>query len=508
MPILRIKYALAVLAFAACAAASAQGTFNIASSPGFPQNHFRHVIVHDDTIVGLGMAFSDSIEWRQGLIVAKYDSSGALLASAFLSDTLGGRLAVDRQWGKIAKASGGGYVLTAATVERKDAILFKLDASLQEEFRHEYADTVNLSNFRYQAPIEIEDGYILYGAIQRPNFRNDPFARRVDRQGNTVWHRYYGSSSFSETYLDAALLGDSALVAGGVRIVQNELAYTFIDRISLEDGSLLHSWQSSLNPDIGWFRKLAPLEDGGLMVYGSRLVEIVFDTWIVEPTLSRLGPDFQVQWRLTCGPARSINSLSNFDRIAPAADGNFLGAGSEIVNIGGVSHRAGWLLKFTPEGDTLWSRYYLPPLDAGEGDIINSWFGGFGELSSGNIVAGGFAQMGAGLYGWLLKTDAQGCLEGEPCELPTSAGEAPAAPGLAGLRAFPNPTSGHLSVELPEGYPAAAARLYSLHGRLAFQQRLAGGLNELYLPLPPGLYILEVELPGGGRHREKIVLAR
>ena len=73
---------------------------------------------------------------------------------------------------------------------------------------------------------------------------------------------------------------------------------------------------------------------------------------------------------------------------------------------------------------------------------------------------------------------------------------------------FPNPTSGQLAIELPESFEAAAARLYSLHGRLAFQQRLAGGLNELYLPLPPGLYILEVELPGGARHREKIVLAR
>jgi hypothetical protein len=487
---------------------SAQDFQNLAIDLGLVNNHFRHVIVHDDTIVGLGMARADTITWQQGLLVAKFDSAGSLFASALLLDSLGGNLSVDRGWGKIARTSDGGYALTGATTSRRDAILFKLDASLQEEFRHEYADTVNLSNFRYQAPIEIEDGYILYGAIQRPNFRNDPFARRVDRQGNTVWHRYYGSSSFSESYLDAALLGDSALVAGGVRIVQTGQSYTFIDRISLEDGSLLHSWQSSLNPDIGWFRKLAPLEDGGLIVYGSRLVEIVFDTRIVEPTLSRLGPDFQVQWRLTCGPARSINSLSNFDRIARAADGNFLGAGSEILDIGGVSHRAGWLLKFTPEGDTLWSRYYLPPFPLGEGLHVSGWFGGFGELSSGNIVAGGFASQGALMYGWLLKADAQGCLEGEPCELPTSAGEAPAAPGLAGLRAFPNPTSGHLSVELPEGYPAAAARLYSLHGRLAFQQRLAGGLNELYLPLPPGLYILEVELPGGARHREKIVLSR
>jgi hypothetical protein len=157
----------------------------------------------------------------------------------------------------------------------------------------------------------------------------------VDKQGNTVWHRYYGSSSFSESYLDAALLGDSALVAGGVQTVQATQAFTtIIDRISLEDGNLLQCWQSSLNPDIGWF-------------------------------------------------------------------------------------------------------------------------GGMGELSSGNIVAGGFASQGALLYGWLLKIDPQGCLEGEPCELPTSAGEAPPPLGLAGRRAFPNPTSGHLSVELPEGYPAA-----------------------------------------------------
>jgi hypothetical protein len=157
--------------------------------------------------------------------------------------------------------------------------------------------------------------------------------------------------------------------------------------------------------------------------------------------------------------------------ILPSADGNYLGAGESLERVNGIDHRVGWLFKFTPEGDSLWSRQYFPPFAVGEGPHISGWFGGMGEL-------------------------------------PTSAGEAPAAPGLAGLRVFPNPTSGHLSVELPEGYSAAAARLYSLHGRLAFQQRLAGGMNELYLPLPPGLYILEVELPGGGRHREKIVLSR
>jgi hypothetical protein len=113
--------------------------------------------------------------------------------------------------------------------------------------------------------------------------------------------------------------------------------------------------------------------------------------------------------------------------------------------------------------------------------------------------------------GYPIEPDCQGLpaaarRQGEQAAAPAPQGRV-AAPA-AGLRVFPNPSVGHLAIELPESYESAAARLYSLHGRLAFQQRLAGGMNELYLPLPPGLYVLEVELPGGGRHREKIVLSR
>jgi hypothetical protein len=113
--------------------------------------------------------------------------------------------------------------------------------------------------------------------------------------------------------------------------------------------------------------------------------------------------------------------------------------------------------------------------------------------------------------GYPIEPDCQGLPAAARRQDEQAAAPAPqgrvAAPA-SGLRVFPNPSAGHLAIELPESYESAAARLYSLHGRLAFQQRLAGGLNELYLPLPPGLYILEVELPGGGRHREKIVLSR
>jgi hypothetical protein len=486
---------------------SAQDFQNLAIDLGLVNNHFRHVIVHDDTIVGLGMARADTITWQQGLLVAKFDSTGSLFASALLLDSLGENLSVDRAWGKIARTSDGGYALTGATTSRRDAILFKLDASLQEEFRHEYTDTINLSNYNYKTPIELEDGYILYGSIQRPNFKNDPFARRVDRQGNTIWFKFYGDYEMPDYFSDARLRQDSSVVFVGTREISPLAALSTITVINL-DGEVTRLWESSPAPSIGYIRKIILLNNNSMITYGIRVTDRIFDTDIVQPVLALLDTNYQVQWELPFGKVMSINATITLRDIQVLADGNYLGAGESLERVNGIDHRVGWLFKFTPEGDSLWSRRYFPPFAVGEGPHISGWFGGMGELSSGNLVAGGFASQGALFYGWLLKTDAQGCLEGEPCELPTSAAEAPSAPGLAGLRAFPNPTSGHLAIELPESYESAAARLYSLHGRLAFQQRLAGGLNELYLPLPPGLYILEVELPGGTRHREKIVLSR
>ncbi|MFQ6606019.1 MAG: hypothetical protein ACE5D8_10805, partial [Fidelibacterota bacterium] len=150
------------------------------------------MIIDNDTILGIGVGFSDSIEWKQGIVLAKFDSSGNLLNSKIILDSLGDKFAVDKHWGKIIKTTDGGYAMTAATVYRKSAFLIKLSHDLEVEFIKEYPDTVNLANYSYKL-LEISDGYLLYGFIQRPNFLDDAFIRRVDKQGNTVWFNYYGN---------------------------------------------------------------------------------------------------------------------------------------------------------------------------------------------------------------------------------------------------------------------------------------------------------------------------
>ncbi len=161
------------------------------SQPGFnkiynlelPINHLKEMIVHNDTIIGYGLAkTTDTLNWQQGLLLVKFDSSGNLLQHKLLLDSLGDHYTNGTYWGDIIATEDGGYALTAAAFYRNSAFLIKLKNDLEVEFIKEYNDTINLSTFNYRL-LEIKNGYLLYGNIQRPNFVGNAFVQRVDKTG-------------------------------------------------------------------------------------------------------------------------------------------------------------------------------------------------------------------------------------------------------------------------------------------------------------------------------------
>ncbi|MCB9272498.1 MAG: T9SS type A sorting domain-containing protein [Lewinellaceae bacterium] len=476
-------------------AAFCQAGFNIAADLGLVNNNFKDLIVHNDTIVGLGLARADTIDWQQGLLVAMFDSSGNLLAYNVIVDSLGDYYSIDRSWGKIAKVSDGGYALTSAPLVRDGAVLVKLNRELEVEFVREYPDTVNISHFNYKAPIEISDGYLLYGSIQRPSYKEDPFIRRVDKQGNTLWLKYFGDYNLTDVFNDAHLRDDSTIVLSGGKSLDAQTGISIITIVNLE-GDVVDSWESVPNPEIGFLRKTLLLDDGGYLTYGLYPADYIFSTLIVQPTVARLDSNFQVLWVLHFGPIKSINALIELRDIEPTADGNFIGAGEITVKEGDApSRRVGWLFKFTPQGDSLWSRYIDPPFFP-LGQNTSGWFGGVGELSSGSLVAGGFANQGIYFYPWLVKTDANGCIEA-PCE-PVNAAAGPALSDTEPLL-FPNPASGRFYLSWP-GRPPGEARctLLDAQGRVAWRGlRHTEALMEFEAGgLPAGLYFLEVVADG------------
>ena len=128
----------------------AQSTWNNIPFSPYVYTEVTDAIIQNDTIILYGTVLNNAIDLQQGIHITKMDSSGNLIKSIFLIDSLGDKLAVSEDSGKIISTSDGGYAATAATVQRESAFLIKLNHELEVEFIKEYPDTINLSNFDYQ----------------------------------------------------------------------------------------------------------------------------------------------------------------------------------------------------------------------------------------------------------------------------------------------------------------------------------------------------------------------
>ncbi|MCO6490941.1 MAG: T9SS type A sorting domain-containing protein [Phaeodactylibacter sp.] len=466
------------------------------------------MIVDNDTIIGYGLGYADSTYSQQGLILSKFDSSGNHLFSRMILDSLGDHLSISYHWGKIAKTRDGGYIMTAAPFHRDAAWLIKVDHHFEVEFIKEYLDTINLSHYRYNAPIELRDGYLLSGGIQRPNYLNDSFARRVDQQGNTVWFRYYGNYEIGDLINAMAQINDTLFVLSGTTDVEGPNSARATIRFINGQGDIIRLWNSEPNPDIGYNRNILPTADGGLITFGVYLVEVVNETSHVQPTLAKLDSNFQTEWVRHFSYVAWLGADIIFWDLEQLSDGNYIGAGESVTEPGSdPRQRTGWLYKFSPEGDKMWELlpntpfYPLSEYDVGK-------FTGVGELSSGSIVAAGEAIDFNQRYIWLVKVTPDGCLD-TLCSMVTEV-EAAAAPAEeAPFSLYPNPTAGPLTLAWPGASAGREARirLFDAAGREVWrQQRRVERQTELSLDgLPGGVYFLQVQM-GQGVWVEKVVL--
>uniref|UniRef100_UPI0024A9B597 T9SS type A sorting domain-containing protein n=1 Tax=Phaeodactylibacter xiamenensis TaxID=1524460 RepID=UPI0024A9B597 len=311
---------------------------------------------------------------------------------------------------------------------------------------------------------------------------------------------FYGNYEDKDIYQDAQLLGDSILVAGGQRQVSLGYSKNFFHRIRISDGALLDSWESSVNADMGWLRQLVALEDGDIITFGQQPLEIIdWNTYIVQPMLTRLNSNHEIVWQRPIYRSGYHSRNNGLHEIKHVSDGYFVGSGHVSTNVDGNSTRAGWLFKFTAFGDSLWSRYYLPPFDTLNNPILGGSFFSFGELSSGNLVSGGEANGDGPRRCWIIKTDANGCQGETPCEVLTDVAEAEPMEAL-GMRVFPNPVSRHLTVAWAGAAPTGTGHftLYNMQGQAVWSEvQPCAPEVLLQLPeLPPGVYALRVEAEG------------
>jgi hypothetical protein len=467
-----------------------QISYNKLIDTGYPQSEFYQMTVDsEDNIVGYGIGFSDTVEWKQGLIFSKLDSSGALLKSTFLLDSLGEPLAVDKHWGGIIETKNGGYAAIGATVGRESAFLIKLDQNLEVEFIKEYLDTINKSNFDYSLK-ETSQGFALYGSLQNPDLLKILFVRHVDKQGNQLWQRTLAKSDVAGRILDLKVWRDSILVVAYAKLLSfnpltSEQSIEYLDL----SGNTIKSRTWEMPSDMGYVVRVLPKEDGGLILYGDHLVEWIGSTQILQSLMTRFDNDLEIVWTKRFGKPQSINAakiLRGFDR---TQDGNYIGAGEHIIKVGNEpSRRGGWFYHFSPNGDSLWFETITPPLPPIQGN--SGFFGGVGVLSDGSVVAGGGADEGNQTSVWVVKVNCSDSLFcGEPI-----VGVDQIEEFTEEVLVYPNPAQDFVKIKTPEQFTPKYLTIVDYQGNW-IQSDVVNPVKELLVDtkhLSSGIYFFQI----------------
>lgn len=209
-------------------------------------------------------------------------------------------------------------------------------------------------------------------------------------------------------------------------------------------------------------------------------------------------------------------NLRTARRIIPTADGGVIGVGFAFSN---ELNYSGWLFRLDANADLVWERYIQ---DHRQSTASLTDLECAAEMDDGSIVAGGdiFHPLppldgGGRLRGWLVKLDADGCLEpgcaSDTIHLlrPTSVGE-PDIAATPDLTLWPNPVVDELHWELPD-LPVYARvsdyRITNLNGQIVRQGAVTAVTDRRIdvRELPAGGYVLSLWSAGKVRGVGKFV---
>jgi hypothetical protein len=485
----------------------AQPGFNQYYDFDFPRNQFRNILVTRDTIIGYGIARIDSSPFQQCLFLARFDSSGSTIDNFLICDSLGGALSTDIPWSDMIETSDSGYGLTAFTLGRYDGMFIKLKKDLQVEFIKEYPDSVNLVEY-YRKIIELEDGYLLCGHLQRPNYLQDAFIRKVDKQGNSIWFKYYGEYTKWDFFSNYIRLDDNKVIGVGAYQIPGIEPETYRPWVMVFDtnGVVLKQWKPAADVGFTVAHHLGVIDSGKWIIYAKRAAGLLPNGNVAaQSCLAIVDTSFQVEKVTDIGTASpKLGTMYDFE---PATDGNFIAAG-EIYHPGPAGNgniKHGWMVKCNQEAEQVWSRIDLPILP--DGDVsFDSYFGGVGTLSSGNIIAGGNTTVGAEIFCWLVKVTPDGCIDTIFCQ---SSGVVTTAPEKASIKIYPNPADGHFFVTFPESIGNLKVCISALGGQVIFTTKLdASGAISLPDFIPSGVYFLAAVAGNGTRFLQKLAIIR
>jgi Flp pilus assembly protein TadD len=283
----------------------------------------------------------------------------------------------------VQQTSDGGYIIGSSTESygagNRDVWLVKTDSSGNKLWDRTFGGT------EYEETQSVQQtsdgGYIIAGVTESYGAGgSDAWLIKTDSSGNKLWDKTFGGSDLDNAY-SVQQTSDGGYIIGG-------LASSNDVRLIKTDSSGTKLWAKtfgrSSRSSLSYVNSVQQTSDGGYII-------AAYDAWLIKTDSSG-----NKLWDKTFGGSDLDNAYS----VQQTSDGGYIIAGvTESYGAGGSD---AWLIKTDASGNTRWDKTFGGSNDDGAVSVQQTSDGGY-------IIGGWTSSYGlGGEDAWLIKTDSSG----------------------------------------------------------------------------------------------------
>ncbi len=384
-------------------------------------------------------------------------------------------------------------------IENVDLFLCRMDNHSLDTLRVQSFGIPNFGDYANTALIRrtSDNGIVLTGYRFAPGQKGKLLLLKTDSLLNQVFMKTFSKSNQdNHTGFNVIETSDKGFIMVGSRSFNTyDLQGSYLKVDSL--GNLL--WWKDIVPqgdeEFVILYNIAKKENGNYLVTGEIKKDEPSVLFYEKYLVLEINEDGEVLWRKEYGDVTYDDVY--WRGLTLCADGNYLTCGLRRENIDIPDRKEyGTVVKLTPGGEILWERKYTVSTEGKLYDVFHKVI----PTSDGGIIACG-STWGDSLTrenSWIVKMDSLGCLEPGCDSISTGVIELPVGENSP-IKIYPNPTSGHLTVEAQKGKVMEAVKIYDLQGRRLVNEEYGLGKASLSFDLsdqPPGGYFCSA-LVGG-----------
>lgn len=346
------------------------------------------------------------------------------------------------------------------------------------------------------------------------------FIMKTDEEGSYLWHIQVGTDYFSQ--LRDIKVYDDTLYAVGYYVPENSAGNLDVPRKQFivkcsTDGEVY--WTKYVEPYLesgsDWSGETCIQKDNGNLLVGAGFTGSVND-YSNQPMVMELDNETGgVIWKKGFGSKGSFNRV---DQMKLLPDGNYIATGQKLVHITiAEGDYAPFVLKFTPEGDSIWLRTIIPTWFVSDGfpgakgtlsDFVINDDGGITSIGELATYTGDGPQSGWIQDTYIVRLDSMGCIV-PGCDTLVSVAEQSIEKLAVGL--YPNPATDVLNIHFENAaqHERSTFEIYDLSGQLikSWQSYLPSATYQMnIIDLPNGSYLLRVLNEDGQFVQEKFVV--